>query len=48
MEKQLKEKSDKLLKDLTRIISQAIAEKQTNEQWFLDFLDELNKFSITF
>lgn len=48
MGKQLKEKSDKLLKDLTRIISQVIIEKQTNEQWFLDFLDELNKQSITF
>ena len=48
MEEILKEQSNKILNDINTIINQAIVEKQTNEQWFIDFLDELNKYSISF
>ena len=48
MEETLKEQSNKILNDINNIINNTIIEKQTNEQWFLDFLDELNKYSITF
>lgn len=48
MERTLQETADRLIKDINTLIGEAIVKKQTNEQWFLDFLDELNKQSITF
>lgn len=42
MGKQLKEKSDILLKDINTLIGEVIVEKQTNEPWFLDFLKNLS------
>lgn len=48
MERALQETADRLIKDINTLIGEAIVKKQTNEQWFLDFLDELNKQSITF
>jgi hypothetical protein len=48
VERALQETADRLIKDINTLIGEAIVKKQTNEQWFLDFLDELNKQSITF
>ena len=47
-QKLLKDKSDTIYKDIVDIINQAIINKQTNEQWFIDWLDNLNKLSVSF
>ena len=39
----MEEKTKKVLSDVNQIILEAITYQQTNEQWFLDFLDKLNK-----
>lgn len=44
----MEEKTKKVLSDVNQIILDAITYKQTNEQWFLDFLDKLNKYSVSF
>ena len=44
----MEEKTKKVLSDVNQIILDAITYQQTNEQWFLDFLDKLNKYSIMF
>ena len=44
----MEEKSEKILKEINQLISDAITYKQTNEQWFLNFLDNLNKYSVSF
>ncbi len=44
----MEEKTKKVLSDVNQIILDAITYQQTNEQWFLDFLDNLNKYSIMF
>lgn len=44
----MKEEAKKTLNDIGKIINDAIIYKQTNEQWFLDFLDNLNKYSVMF
>lgn len=44
----MEEKSEKILKEINQLIADAITYEQTNEQWFLDFLDNLNKYSIMF
>ena len=44
----MKEEAKKALNDINKIINDAILYKQINEQWFLDFLDNLNKYSIMF
>ena len=44
----MKEEAKKTLNDINKIINDAILYKQINEQWFLDFLDNLNKYSIMF
>jgi hypothetical protein len=44
----MEEKSQKILKEVNQLIADAITYKQTNEQWFLDFLDKLNSYSVMF
>lgn len=44
----MEENSEKILKEINQLIADAITYKQTNEQWFLDFLDNLNNYSIMF
>lgn len=44
----MEEKTKKVLSDVNQIILDAITYQQTNEQWFLDFLDKLNKYSVSF
>lgn len=39
-------KGEIVLSDVKHFIKRAEEEKQTNEQWFLDFEDKLNKLSI--
>ena len=48
MERTLQENADRLIKDINNLIGEVIVKKQTNEQWFLDFLDQLNKQSVSF
>lgn len=48
MERTLQEDATKIINDITDLINLAIARKQTNEQWFLDFLDNLNNYSVMF
>ena len=44
----MEEKSQKILKEINQLIADAITYKQTNEQWFLDCMDELNKLSVKY
>ena len=44
----MEEKSQKILKEINQLMADAITYKQTNEQWFLNFLDNLNKYSVSF
>ena len=44
----MEEKSKKILMEINQLIADAITYKQTNEQWFLDWADCLNKFSVMF
>ena len=44
----MEEEAKKTLNDISKIINDAIIYKQTNEQWFLDFLDNLNSYSVMF
>lgn len=44
----MEEKSQKILKEINQLIADAITYKQTNEQWFLDWLDQLNRASVLF
>ena len=44
----MEEKSEKILKEINQLIADTITYKQTNEQWFLDFLDKLNSYSVMF
>jgi hypothetical protein len=44
----MEEEAKKILNDISKIINDAIIYKQTNEQWFLDFADKLNSFSVMF
>lgn len=48
MERTLQENANRLIKDINTLIGEVIVKKQTNEQWFLDFLDQLNKQSVSF
>jgi hypothetical protein len=48
VERTLQENADRLIKDINTLIGEVIVKKQTNEQWFLDFLDQLNKQSVSF
>ena len=44
----MEEKSKKIIMEINQLIADAITYKQTNEQWFLDFADKLNSFSVMF
>ena len=44
----MEEKSQKILKEINQLMADAVTYKQTNEQWFLDFLDKLNSYSVMF
>lgn len=44
----MEEKSQKILKEINQLIADAITYKQTNEQWFLDWVDSINKYSVMF
>jgi hypothetical protein len=48
VERTLQENADRLIKDINTLIGEVIVKKQTNEQYFLDFLDQLNKLSVSF
>lgn len=48
MERTLQENADRLIKDINTLIGEVIVKKQTNEQWFLDFMDQVNKQSVSF
>jgi hypothetical protein len=48
VERTLQENANRLIKDINTLIGEVIVKKQTNEQWFLDFLDQLNKQSVSF
>lgn len=41
----MEEKSQKILKEVNQLIADAITYKQTNEQWFLDFLKSLSNIN---
>lgn len=43
----LNEKAKKSLEDISNIIEDALLLGDENEQWFLDYLDELNSLSVT-
>lgn len=44
----MEEKSKKILMEINQIIADAIIYKQTNEQFFISFLDKLNSYSVMF
>jgi hypothetical protein len=44
----MEEKSKKILIEINQLIADAITYKQTNEQFFISFLDNLNKYSVMF
>lgn len=44
----MEEKSEKILKEINQLIADAITYKQTNEQWFLSWLDSINRASVLF
>ena len=44
----MEEEAKKILNDISKIINYAIIYKQTNEQWFLDWVDSINKYSVMF
>ena len=48
MEKQLQERMDNALKEVSSIISDIQDKELQNEQESLNFLDELNKLSVVF
>lgn len=48
MEKMLKEKMSKVIDDLDEILQYVQINGLTNEQFVLDFLDEVNKMSVAF
>lgn len=48
MEKMLKEKMSKLTDDLDEILQYIQIKGLTNEQFVLDFLDEVNRMSVSF
>ena len=48
MEKMLKEKMSKLTDDLDEILQYVQIKGLTNEQFVLDFLDEVNRMSVSF
>ena len=47
-EQEIQEKMKKALEDVTQIISEIQNLGLQNEQYSLDFVDELNKLSVTF
>lgn len=48
MEEALKKKLKQVLSDLNEIILEIQNNKLKNEQYILDFMDELNKISVMF
>lgn len=48
IEKKRKAETSKILEDVYEVIQYAFNNKQQNEKWFLDFLDELNKWSVIY
>lgn len=44
----LKTYANQLLLNSQELIIEVFKQNKQNEQWFLDYLDELNKLSITF
>ena len=44
----MEEEAKKILNDISKIINDAIIYKQTNEQWFLDWVDQINRASVLF
>lgn len=44
----LKELSETILLVAESLIEAVEREEKQNEQWFLDYLDELNKLSVTY
>lgn len=48
MEETLKKKLKQVLSDLNEIILEIQNNKLKNEQYILDFMDELNKISVMF
>ena len=48
MEKALKKKLKQVLSDLNEIILEIQNNKLENEQYILDFMDEVNKISVMF
>lgn len=36
------------LQQVRLVLQEAVKDQQTNEQWFLDFLDVLNDLSVSF
>lgn len=48
MEEQLKEQANLIIKQIINLSAKAVIDKQTNEQWFINFLDDLNKLSVNF
>lgn len=45
MERTLQENADRLIKDINTLIGEVIVKKQTNEQWFLDFLKSIGNIN---
>lgn len=44
----LKELSETILVEAKSLIKIAVEEGEQNEQWFLDYLDELNRLSVLY
>jgi hypothetical protein len=44
----MEEKSKKILMEINQLIADTITYKQTNEQWFISWLDQINKYSVMF
>ena len=44
----LKELSESILVEAKSLIKMTVEEGEQNEQWFLDYLDELNKLSVLY
>lgn len=44
----MEEEAKKILNDISKIINDAIIYKQINKQWFISWLDQINKYSVMF
>lgn len=44
----MEEKAQSIIKEIEDLVELVIRNQTTNEQWFLNFLDTLNRISVEF